>query len=120
MVELPIQDPIFSTIQNIDHDPTRWILFVNGSRNMYGSGLGIVLISLEGQFEHNNEHNHKISNNKVGYEALITKLQRALLLHAECFKVLSDSQLVVKQVIGGYATRKPNLVKYLGMVKELK
>lgn len=95
-------------------------MLVDGSHNTHKSGLCIFLISPEGlEFEHNIWINYNSLNNEVKYKALITWLQKALLLHIEYIKVLSDSHLVVIQVLGEYVTREPNLIKYLEMVKYL-
>lgn len=50
----------------IEDDQKPWILHVDGSNNLHGSGLGLVIISPEGaQIEHNIKVNFNTSNNEA-------------------------------------------------------
>lgn len=49
------------------------------------------------------------TNNEAEYRALILGLERALALGARHVTVRADSELVVKQVLGAYAVKKPHL-----------
>lgn len=64
--------------------------------NMHGYGLGIVPISPKDiQLEYSILLNYNTSNNKAGYEALITGLQIVMFLKTEQIKVFSELQIVV-------------------------
>lgn len=91
-MKLPIENHAYPITQNFVNDPTTWTLFVDGSNNMHGCGLGTVLISPIGiQMEHNICPNYNIFNKKAQYEELITGLQRVLILKSKQINVLSDS-----------------------------
>lgn len=93
-----------------ENNGVAWNMFVDGSNNQSGSGVGIVLISPEGaQIEQSIWLNFNTSNNEEKYEALIAGLQRASLLQAKEINIFSNSQLVVNQVNKDSTTKGPNL-----------
>lgn len=54
----------------------RWKVYVDGASNTRGSGVGVVLLSLEGiRVEKSLRSGFRASNNEVEYEALIDRLQ---------------------------------------------
>lgn len=59
------------------------------------------------------------TNNMAEYEALKMCLQKCLELHFLDLKVLSDSELMVKQIKGLYQVKDEKLAKYYREVKEL-
>jgi ribonuclease HI len=59
------------------------------------------------------------TNNEAEYAALILGLERALALGATRVTVLADSELVVRQMNGDYAVRKPHLRRSYLAAKEL-
>ena len=61
----------------------------------------------------------KASNNEAEYKVLIAGLQLARKLGANKLKAYSDSQLVVRQVLGEYEAREDAMIKYLAQVKHL-
>lgn len=83
-----------------------WKLFTDGSSNKNGSGVGIILKSLEKhKITLGVRFGFKVSNNKVEYEALLAELKLALHLKAEVISIYCDSQLVVNQVKGEFDTQ---------------
>ena len=81
----------------------KWGLYVDGSSNEYGSGVGLILVSPEGhrmycalKFE------FKASNNEAEYKALIAGLNLTKKMKVESLEVYSDSQLIVCQVTDEY------------------
>jgi len=59
------------------------------------------------------------TNNTSEYLAVIRGLEAALRLHWKDLTVLSDSQLVVRQLSGEYKIKKPHLAKLNTKVKAL-
>ncbi|XP_042962726.1 uncharacterized protein LOC122297003 [Carya illinoinensis] len=97
-----------------------WILFIDGLSCRVGGGLGIHLLSPDGQeWYYMVTLAFKVMNNEVEYEALITGLSVAAQIGATEVEARSDSQVVVNQVLGLYATKGEKLKKYLGRVWEI-
>ena len=92
-----------------------WTLFVDGGArgNPGPSGAGAVLY---------NERNRRVAamkwalghhtNNEAEYEALIRGMEMSAAAGARSLEVRSDSELMVKQMIGQYRVRAAHLVKY--------
>ncbi|XP_031254693.1 uncharacterized protein LOC116112724 [Pistacia vera] len=77
-----------------DTSPSKWTLLVDGSSNVNGSGLGIVLIAPEGDIVQRAIWcGFKYMNNEAEYEALIAGLSLAREIGAKRLEVKSDSQL---------------------------
>ncbi|KAK0594549.1 hypothetical protein LWI29_017364 [Acer saccharum] len=86
--------------------PGKWILSVDGSSSIKGSGLGLVLESPHGDILEQSIHcGFHATNNEAEYEALIAGLDLAKSLNVKVIKARSDSQLVVRQVNGTYEAR---------------
>ncbi|XP_061367151.1 uncharacterized protein LOC133310267 [Gastrolobium bilobum] len=97
-----------------------WKLFVDGSSNKRGSGVGIIVENSEGvAVEHSLSLAFPTSNNQAEYEAMIARLILAKELRAECLTVYSDSQLATSQISGVYQARGEVMIKYLAKVQEL-
>ncbi|KAL2505263.1 Ribonuclease H [Abeliophyllum distichum] len=97
-----------------------WKLYVDGSSSEIGARAGILLISPDG-------HNlncvlrleFRASNNAVEYEAILAGLRLAQEMKARKLQIHSDSQLVVSQINGTFATREQSMVAYLKKAKDL-
>ncbi|XP_070015725.1 uncharacterized protein [Nicotiana sylvestris] len=76
-------------------NPGIWTLFVDGSSNIKGAGLGIVLVPPTGETIRQAIKSHSIINNEAEYEAVIAGLELARELHINQIVIKSDSQLVV-------------------------
>ncbi|XP_060972398.1 uncharacterized protein LOC133038310 [Cannabis sativa] len=97
-----------------------WELHVDGSSNVRGSGLGLVLASPQGEkIEQAIRCGFKATNNEAEYEAMIAGLGLAKEMGAKRINVFSDSQLVVNQVQGSYQVRDSKMTAYLEKTKEL-
>ncbi|KAK4848380.1 hypothetical protein QYF36_012250 [Acer negundo] len=98
----------------------KWTLSVDGSSNIKGSGLGLVLKSPQGDIMEQSIHcGFCATNNEAEYEALIAGLDLAKSLNVRSIKVLNDSQLVVRQLNGTYEARDRRMSAYLNKVKHL-
>jgi len=85
----PVQDEI----------PYLWLLSIDGSSNLKGSGAGVVL---EGPndplIEQSLRFEFKASNNQAEYEALIAGMTLAKEMGADNLRANNDSQLVTSQI----------------------
>ncbi|KAJ9561561.1 hypothetical protein OSB04_006721 [Centaurea solstitialis] len=99
-------------------DDTPWIMHIDGSSNIRGSGLGVVLRSLQGgKMVYSIQCDFKTTNNEAEYEALITGMDMAYSLGAQNLHVRSDSLLVVNQVNGDFQSKDSKMLRYLEIAK---
>ncbi|XP_026450904.1 uncharacterized protein LOC113351047 [Papaver somniferum] len=99
--------------------PRRSKIFVDGSTNSSGEGMGIVFTSIGGViivFCFRLEY--KATNNEAEYEVVVQALRIAIEIGLDDVRITSDSQLVVRQIEGGYNAVDPVMQKYLQLVKE--
>nr|XP_027063201.1 uncharacterized protein LOC113689657 [Coffea arabica] len=100
--------------------PFLWILYVDGSSNGEGSGAGLLLEGPQGEVcSYALRFGFPATNNETEYEILIAGLQLARRLGAQQIHVRSDSQLVVRQVLGEYETKDETMQRYLSKVHQL-
>ncbi|XP_059597969.1 uncharacterized protein LOC132254920 [Vitis vinifera] len=84
---------------------TGWWLYFDGAANQSGFGIGILLISPQGDHIPRSvrlafSDHHRLTNNIVEYEACITGLETALDLGIRQLEIHGDSNLVIKQTQG--------------------
>jgi ribonuclease HI len=80
-----------------------WTLFFDGSTHSKKAGAGVVLIDPSGeQVKYMVLLDFEATNNMAEYEALIFGLMVALSLGVRELLVKGDSQLVIRQVPGGW------------------
>src|ERR1051325_10307850 len=92
----------------------RWILSVDGSSNLKGSGAGVVLEGPgEMVLEYSLRFGFSTSNNQAEYEALLAGLRLTLEVGVTHLLVRTDSQLVAGRVDGSFQTKDPTLAKYV-------
>ncbi|KAJ3684765.1 hypothetical protein LUZ61_013929 [Rhynchospora tenuis] len=97
-----------------------WEVYVDGVSSGNGTGLGVEIISPEGdKFKYALQVNFNPSHNVAEYEAFIAGLQLAAATGAKSIKIRSDSQLVVNQILKEYKTQDETLIKYLRKVEQL-
>lgn len=90
-----------------------WKLFVDGTSNRHGTGLGIVFILPDGlTIEQVIKLGFPTSNNEAEYEALLVGLKSAFRMKATELMVYSDSQLVVNQISCEYEAKDDRMTKY--------
>lgn len=76
-------------------------MYVDGSSNDNGSGVGLILSSPEPKqirVEYALRLKFKASNNEAEYKALLAGLRLAQVVGSRYLNIFSDSQLVVRQV----------------------
>jgi ribonuclease HI len=96
-----------------------WTIYVDGSSNPKGAGVGILIENDEGiTVEYSLKFELPTSNNQAEYEACLVGIRAAKELGATAITLCSDSQLVVSQIKGEYQARERLLQRYLAKVKE--
>jgi len=105
----------------LDPDDCLWVLSVDGSSNLHGSGVGVILKVPNGVLiEQSLRFAFKARNNQVEYKALITAMLLAKELGIRRFLIKSDSLLITGKVSGEYQTKDLHLTSYLRYIKILK
>ena len=78
-------------------------MYVDGASNQKGSGVGLVLISLEKIIiEKSLRLDFSATNNEAEYEALMIGMAMVQRMGGKSVKVFLDSRLVVGQVKGEF------------------
>ncbi|KAJ9552166.1 hypothetical protein OSB04_016211 [Centaurea solstitialis] len=115
-----VEQPSHDEINNVMiQDNQLWTLYVDGSSNIRGSGLGIVLKSSHGgNMVYSIRCEFKATNNEAEYEALIAGLEIAYNSGARCLHVRSDSLLVVNQINGDFQAKDSKMMVYLEIARE--
>ncbi|RVW58211.1 Transposon Tf2-12 polyprotein [Vitis vinifera] len=104
-------------IHYVTQNITGWRLYFDGAANQSGFGIGILLISPQGDHIPRSvrlafSDHHRLTNNIVEYEACITGLETALDLGIRQLEIHGDSNLVIKQTQGIWRTRDEKLKPY--------
>ena len=87
---------------------------------MKGRGIGVVLLSPEGvAISQACQLTFPSTNNVAEYEALLMGLKHAHILGVVHLKVMSDLQVILRQVIRKYRTRDPKLILYQKLVDKM-
>lgn len=99
-----------------------WKLYVDGSSlgNPGPGGCGFVLISSDGDVTKEGSYYLGIvTNNEAEYQSLIIGLTEALSFGAEEIEIITDSQLLFKQLLGEYKVKAKNLKPLYKRAKDL-
>jgi len=96
-----------------------WTVFVDGSSNSKGSGVGIIVEDSKGiVVEISLGLSFHVTNNTAEYEAFLARLRIAKNLRALKIRIFTDSQMVASQVTGDYQVREEHLQQYVQLVLE--
>ena len=88
--------------------------------NHNGSGVGLVLISLERIIiEKSLRLGFLVTNNEAEYEALLAEMSMVQKMGEKDVEIFSDSRLVVGQVQGELETKDLRMQEYLSQVRHL-
>ncbi len=96
------------------------LYFDGGIRNGI-MAVGFVIDDMNGEeiFSRGHLCGNDGSSNISEYRALISGLQSSLKLGVDIIHIIGDSQLIIKQVIGAFRTKKPELKKHKNYILEL-
>ncbi|GKE55936.1 reverse transcriptase domain-containing protein [Tanacetum coccineum] len=76
IVEHPEDDPSYTPMEDEEELPDPWILFIDGSSCIDGSGVGLILMNPKGmEFTYALRYRFDATNNEAEYEALIAGLR---------------------------------------------
>ena len=101
-------------------EPLFWKVYVDGVANQRGSGVGLVLVSLEQiTIEKSLRLGFSATNNEVEYETLLEGMSMVQRMRGKAAKMFSDSRLVVGQVKGELEARDERMQGYLSQVRHL-
>ena len=91
---------------------------MDGASNQKGSGVGLVLMSLEKVvIEKSLRLDFSATNNEAEYEALLEGITMVQRMGGKSIKLFSDSRLVVGQVRGEFKAKDEMMQGYLSQVK---
>src|SRR5688572_9225775 len=92
-------------------DETLTLEFDGGSRGNPGpAGIGIVIRAQDGTpLVTLGKYIGRATNNVAEYKALITALQEAKKLGAKKIVIRGDSELIIRQMLGQYRVKSPEL-----------
>ena len=95
-------------------EPLQWKVYVDGTANQKGFGVGLVLISLEKLIiEKSLRLGFLAKNNETEYEALLEGMSMVQRMRGKLATMLSDSRLVVGQVKGELEARDERMQGHL-------
>ena len=87
-----------------------WTMYFDGAVNNKGAGIGVILISPEGEtIPMAKRLEFEVTNNQAEYEACIFELKALQSAGAREITVYGDSMLVIKQVSNEWEVREEKL-----------
>ena len=93
---------------------------MDGVANQRGSGVGLVLVSLEKiTIEKSLRLGFSATNNEAKYEALLMGMGMLQKMGGKIVEMFSDSRLVIGQVKGELETQDARMQEYLGQVRRI-
>ena len=103
--------------KGVEESP-QWSVHIDGSFNRQAGGVGVVLLSLEGDMVECMVHlDFPTTNNEAKYEALVAGLDLTKAMGATSVVVYYDSQVVTNQVNGDYECKGERMKRYLDQVR---
>ena len=97
-------------------EPLTWKVYVDGAANHKGSGVRLVLISLE---RITIEKSLRLGFSATNNEALLVGMTMVQKIGGKAMEMFSDSRLVVGQVQGELEARDLRMQEYLNQVRHL-
>ncbi|XP_070045632.1 uncharacterized protein [Nicotiana tomentosiformis] len=95
-------------------------MFFDGAENFKGVGIRAFLVSKTGQhYPVSAKLRFSCTNNMAEFEACILGLRLAIDMNVQDLLVIGDSDLLVHQVLGEWATKNTKILSYLYCVQEL-
>ena len=101
-------------------EPLPWKVYVNGMANQKGSGVGLVVVSLERIIiEKSLRLGFLATNNEIKYEVLLEGMDMVQKMGGRAVEMFSDLMLVVGQVKGELEARDVRMQEYLNWARHL-
>ncbi|GJZ21101.1 reverse transcriptase domain-containing protein [Tanacetum coccineum] len=120
IVEHLEDDPLDTPIEDKEELPDPWVLFMDGSSCIDGSGAGLIIMNPKGiEFTYALRVRFNATNNEAEYEALIAGLRIAGQMRVENLQANVDSRLVANQVNGIYVAKEPGENKKAGVLSKM-
>ncbi|GKA92030.1 reverse transcriptase domain-containing protein [Tanacetum coccineum] len=120
IIERPEDDILDTPMKEGEALPDPWVLFMDGSSCVDGSGAGLIIMNPKGmEFTYALRFRFNATNNEAEYEALIVGLHIAGKIGVQNIQANVDSKLVANQVNGVYIAKESSMIKYLKKVKNL-
>ena len=95
-------------------EPLSWKVYVDGAVNHRGSGVRLVLISLERiTIEKSLRLSFLATNNETKYEVLLVKMTMVQKMCGKAVEMFSDSRLVIGQIQGELEAKDLRMQEYL-------
>ena len=118
-VEFPDGD-ILTVEEEESEEGDKWKMYFDGAVNIYGNGIGAVVLSPNGkQYPVAIKLEFDCTNNIAEYEACAQGLKVAIDLGAKQLEVYGDAALIIYQVNGEWQTKDPKLVPYQKYLMQL-
>ncbi|XP_017613957.1 uncharacterized protein LOC108459105 [Gossypium arboreum] len=119
--DFPNEDLMYVAIVEEDTPENHsWKLNFDGASNAVGNGVGVVLISPNGDhYLFTCKLDFNCTNNMIEYEACIMRIRAAIDHKIKVLEVYGDSVLVIYQLKGAWEKRDPKLISYRKLVLEL-
>ncbi|XP_057975211.1 uncharacterized protein LOC131162619 [Malania oleifera] len=119
-MEFNFPDKDIDSVNQMEEDYEGWTKLFDGAANVWGHGIGAVLISSEGKhFPISAKLTFPCTNNIAEYEACALGLQAARDRGIKELIVKGDSALVIHQLTREWETRDSNLIPYQEYIQEL-
>ncbi|XP_070039627.1 uncharacterized protein [Nicotiana tomentosiformis] len=97
-----------------------WRMFFDGAANFKGVGIIVILVSKIGQhYQVSAKLRFPCTKNMAEYEACILGLRLAIDMNIQELLVIGDSDLLVHQILGEWATKNTKILPYLHYVQGL-
>ena len=97
-----------------------WKLYFDGAVNNKGAGLGVILVTPEGEtIPMTKKLDFKVTNNMAEIKACIYGVEAALVAGAKDLLVYGDSLLVISQANGEWEVKEERLKPYNSYLKTL-
>src|ERR1044072_5893749 len=126
--DFPDEDVMYLKMKDCDEplpeegpDPeSRWGLIFDGAVNVFGNGIGAVIITPEGShILFSTRLLFDSTNNIAEYEACIMGIEEAIDLRIKILDIYGDSALVINQIKDKYETHHLGLIPYRDYARRL-
>ncbi|XP_050222409.1 uncharacterized protein LOC126672502 [Mercurialis annua] len=101
-------------------DIGKWKMYFDGAANKSGAGIGVLLVSPEGEWMPLSKRLFWATNNMFEYEACIFGLESLISIGIKHGEIFGDSSLVIKQVRKEWEIKEEKLKPYLQYIEVLK